>query len=478
MSNQKIDNNLIEKLIADRKVRVAATFGSHLLFQHVYLNRYITHETAPFQKEMLKITEDNSNKLSVIVAFRGSAKSTIMTLSYPIWAIIGKPKKKFIVIISQTQQQAKLHLSNLKTELESNELLRNELGPFKENDEWGSSSIVIPKLDARITAVSSEQSIRGLRHGPYRPQLIICDDVEDLASVKTKEGRDKTYRWLTGEVIPCGDTDTKIIVIGNLLHEDSLLMRLKETIQNKQLNGDFYYYPIINDQNKIMWPGKLKTMVDVEALKKNIGNEIAWQREFMLRIVPDEGQVIHPEWLHYYDNLPSFKGTECRFTATGVDLAISQKSTADYTAMVSANIHGFADKRRIYILPNPVNERLNFPQTIDRIELLANTAGPTTQQIYIEEVGYQKAAIQQLIKNGIQVEGFKVGGNDKHTRLALTSKYIHNGSILFPRTGAENLIQQLVGFGVEKHDDLADAFSTLILKIMENKDVIPEIWTF
>ncbi len=476
MINQKIDNNLIEKLIADRKVRVAATFSSHLLFQHVYLNRYITHETAPFQKEMLKITEEDSSKLSVIVAFRGSAKSTIMTLSYPIWAIIGKPQKKFIVIISQTQQQAKLHLSNLKTELESNGLLKNELGPFKENDEWGSSSIVIPKLDARITAVSSEQSIRGLRHGPYRPQLIICDDVEDLASVKTKEGRDKTYRWLTGEVIPCGDTDTKIIVIGNLLHEDSLLMRLKEAIQNKQLNGNFYYYPIINNKNEITWPGKLKTMTDVETLKKSIGNEIAWQREFMLRIVPDEGQVIHPEWLHYYDNLPSFKGTECRFTATGVDLAISQKSTADYTAMVSANIHGFADKRRIYILPNPVNERLSFPQTIDRIELLANTAGPTTQQIYIEEVGYQKAAIQQLIKNGIQVEGFKVGGNDKHTRLALTSKYIHNGSILFPRTGAENLIQQLVGFGVEKHDDLADAFSTLILKIMENKDIVPEIW--
>jgi len=72
---------------------------------------------------------------------------------------------------------------------------------------------VIPKFNARLIAASSEQSIRGLRHGAYRPDLIICDDVEDLNSVKTNESRDKTYAWLTGDVIPLGDLNTKIISI-------------------------------------------------------------------------------------------------------------------------------------------------------------------------------------------------------------------------------------------------------------------------
>lgn len=72
------------------------------------------------------------------MSFRGSAKSTIMTVSYPIWAIIGKLQKKFIVILSQTQYQARLHLANIKAELESNELLKQDLGPFYEvNEEWG-----------------------------------------------------------------------------------------------------------------------------------------------------------------------------------------------------------------------------------------------------------------------------------------------------------------------------------------------------
>src|SRR4029077_1827283 len=100
----------------------------------------------------------------------------------------------------------------------------------EENDEWGSVSLVFSKLNARITAASSEQSIRGLRHNQHRPDLIVGDDLEDMASVKTKEGRQKTYQWFTGEAIPAGDKNTRTIIVGNLLHEDSLLMHLKRNI--------------------------------------------------------------------------------------------------------------------------------------------------------------------------------------------------------------------------------------------------------
>jgi hypothetical protein len=45
---------------------------------------------------------------------------------------------------------------------------------------------------------------------------------------------------------------------------------------------------------------------------------------------------------------------------------------------------------------------------------------------------------------------------------------IRNGTVLFPDKGCEQLLQQMIGFGVEKHDDLADAFSLLVLKIVED----------
>ena len=129
-----------------------------------------------------------------------------------------------------TRNQAKQQMMNMRKELENNKMLKGDLGPFQEehDSEWGSSSLVFSNSGARITVASVEQSIRGIRHGEYRPDLIICDDVENLASTKTKEGRDKTYEWLTGEIIPAGDVKTKIVLVGNLLHEDSLLMRLKK----------------------------------------------------------------------------------------------------------------------------------------------------------------------------------------------------------------------------------------------------------
>ncbi|MCC6520578.1 hypothetical protein IT403_01145, partial [Candidatus Nomurabacteria bacterium] len=84
-------------------------------------------------------------------------------------------------------------------------MLKKDLGPFQEeSDEWGSYSLVFNKSGARITVASTEQSIRGSRHNEHRPDLIICDDVEDVQSTKTREGRDKTYQWLYGEVIPAG----------------------------------------------------------------------------------------------------------------------------------------------------------------------------------------------------------------------------------------------------------------------------------
>ena len=50
---------------------------------------------------------------------------------------------------------------------------------------------LIPKYGAMILAMSVEESNRGIRYGTHRPDLIVVDDAEDLASTQTQEGRDK-----------------------------------------------------------------------------------------------------------------------------------------------------------------------------------------------------------------------------------------------------------------------------------------------
>lgn len=474
-------------MIEDRKVRTAITRESHWYFFHFYFAHYVKYPTATFQKEIFDLTEREELGNFFVVAFRGSAKSTIVTTSYPIWSILGKQQKKFVLILCQTQAQAKQHMMNLRRELENNVLLKRDLGPFnEESDEWGSSSLVFSNLGARITAASSEQSIRGLRHNQHRPDLIIGDDVEDIASTKTREGRNKTYQWLTAEVIPTGDRNTRMVIVGNLLHEDSLLMRIKEDIENEQIDGIFKEYPLLNTHGEILWTGKYPTMDEVEIEKRRAGNDFAWQREYLLKIVPAEDQAIHREWIHYYDKLPEKKQVYGGYTSNieiriGVDLAISKRDTADYTAMVIAQLFETElGHYEMYIL-DTINRRLTFPETVDLCKSLNESykhdgLHPT---FVIEDVAYQQALPQQLKNEGIHnVHSIRPGNQDKRTRLTLTAHMIKNAKIFFPKTGCEELINQIVHFGVEKHDDLADAFSSLVLDFLEKSPFVPRVYTF
>lgn len=472
-------------MIQDRKIRTAITRESHWYFFHLYFAHYVKYPTAEFHNEIFNLTENESLGNFYIVAFRGCGKSTILTTSYPIWAILGKQQKKFVLILCQTQSQAKQHMMNLRRELEDNVLLKNDLGPFREeSDEWGSSSIVFSNSNARITVASSEQSIRGLRHNQHRPDLIICDDVEDIASTKTREGRNKTHQWLTSEVIPTGDRNTRLIVIGNLLHEDSLLMRIKENVASGQIDGIFKSYPLIQD-GRILWIGKYENMDEVEKERKKVGNEYAWQREYLLNIVPDEDQAIHLDWIQYYDAIPPKKLLLNKYTPhteihIGIDLAISKSSTADYTAMVPALLFETESSYDIYILPKIINKRMTFPETVDMCKVLnkSYTAENGTYPTFvIEDVAYQKALPQQLQNEGIpKVRTTRPGNQDKRSRLVLTANAIKSGRVKFPRTGCEQLISQIVHFGVEKHDDLADAFSNVILESIEHPPVVPRIY--
>ena len=128
-------NSDIISLFKDARTRRALVRASHQYFFLAYFGHYIQCPAAPFHQELFTLTQQLP-PLSVILAFRGSAKSTIMTLSLPIWSVIGAPEKKFILIVARTQEQARQFMRNIREELERNDLLRSDLGPFRmEEDE-------------------------------------------------------------------------------------------------------------------------------------------------------------------------------------------------------------------------------------------------------------------------------------------------------------------------------------------------------
>ncbi len=463
-----MNNDALSNILKDQQLRKRAATLSHFLFFNFYLSDYVKYPTAQFQMKIFELTEKESIRELFIMAFRGSGKSTIISTSYPIWAILGALRKRFIVIVSQTQNQSRQILSNIRRELETNGLLKKDFGAFIDGSrEWNNNSLDIPKYGARITAVSTGESIRGLRHGSYRPDLIILDDVEDGASVKTQEGRDRIHQWYAKEVLPLGDLGTKLVVVGNLLHEDSLMMKLKKYDNEVGMHSVFVQYPLINDGGLVLWPEKYTTEVIAELKRRD---PRAFDLEYLLKIVPDADQVIHRDWIQYYDCLPDPELYPPRMIAIGVDPAISEKLTSDFTGVVVAYITGYGKNLRIYILPYTFSKRLSSPDTVEAIKKLHDQLYlqfkiPPT--VFVEAVAYQTALAQFLKVENIIAEGVNISGLDKRTRLILASNYIQTGKILFPTYGEDNLISQIVNFGVEKHDDEVDALTLLVRKIIE-----------
>lgn len=276
---------LIDAIRHNRLLRRKAAEWSHPMFFLLYFSRYITCRTAPFQNEIFSLTANSRHSLFVITAFRGSAKSTICATSLPLWKILSG-QAHFVVLTGQTRTQVRQTFGNVRKELEGNELLRNDFGPIEEeSDEWGAYAISFKKYDAKIMAVSTEQSIRGLRYKQYRPDLIICDDIEDLASTRTKESRDKIYGWFTSEILPLGTPRTPVYVLGNFLHEYSIVGRLMSQIESGERDGVFRKYPLLDENGACTWPGMYPDDAAIAALKKRIGDESAFAREYLLRLI-------------------------------------------------------------------------------------------------------------------------------------------------------------------------------------------------
>ena len=472
------DLEVVGQILTEINFRKAICCQSHLYFLHTYLAKYIKCPTADFQKEVIALTEDTVIKHKVILAFRNCGKSTIVSTSLPLWATIGKLKKKDILIISQTQKQSRYILRNIKNELETNNLLINDFGYFESSeDEWNAGSIVLPKYGTRITAISRDQGIRGTRHGIDRPDLIILDDFEDIDSTRSKDSRDNTFTWLTQSIIPLGDSQTNYFYVGNLVHRDCVIMRLIRSIQEGKLNGVYRKYPLI-EEGKILWPGKYPSMIDVEDFKKTLPSEVAFRREYLLEDIAEENSPIQKEWVKYYDSLPNIKSEIYHF-AIGVDPALSENDAGCNSGIVSAKVELTNKGTNIYILPGPINQQLKPPQLISTISDLSLKLGGINCVVFMEEVAMQGAFTFFLKERKIPAEGIKVGGRDKRMRLASTAPLIQAGRILFPKKGAEDLIDQITNFPNEKGKDLADAFSTLIEGILKKypyKPAMPGIF--
>ena len=278
----EITLQFLEKIQNNKKIRQVLAYEHPLWFSMLYLRHHFGHPLAPFHIEMFHLIHQESCNFIAVMAFRESGKSTIMNTANVLWSILGKPEKKFAIIIGKTQEQAKNHFLNIKAELENNELLKEDFGPFVEDDnDLKRLSLELVYHGSKIMSVTPEQGIRGLKYGPYRPDLIICDDMEDVSVVFNHKESDVLYERFEKEIIPVGSSRTRVIVLGNLLSRYSFMVRLKSDIDEGRMSGVFRVYPLLDDKGKILWLSKFLNSEKIKELRNKLSEE-TWHLEYLL----------------------------------------------------------------------------------------------------------------------------------------------------------------------------------------------------
>jgi predicted phage terminase large subunit-like protein len=152
------------------------------------------------------------------------------------------------------------------------------------------------------------------------------------------------------------------------------------------------------------------------------------------------------------------------FKSARSSLAISTKASADYTAIVSGEVTWPGGNIEIYVLPHPIIRRVTFSDTMDALDNVRKSS-VMSSEFFVEAVAYQQVAIGEIERRAFSVQAMHPM-KDKRARLRVAARYIKNGTVKFPRHGCEQLLTQLLGFGVEKHDDAVDALVYLILGLV------------
>lgn len=178
-------------------------------------------------RELDAMFKNRGSKINVIGP-RGSAKSTVVTFAYVLRAAL-EGWEKYIWIVSDTSDQARMHLDNLRNELLENTLLRRDYPQAAgRGRHWRSAAIQLPN-EVTIESYGTGQGLRGRRRRARRPTLIVCDDLQNDSHIASAGQRDSARRWYYGTLLNAGSPETNVVNLATALHRDALALDLTRT---------------------------------------------------------------------------------------------------------------------------------------------------------------------------------------------------------------------------------------------------------
>lgn len=426
------------------------------------------------------------------IAPRDHAKSTAGTFDYGLAEALFR-SSDYIIIIGSTEEKAAEQLSNISDELHDNTDLRRDF--HIKSFEIDTRTEIVVKLEDgwrfRILARGAEQRIRGALWKGKRPNLIICDDMEDDEQVENKDRRAKFRRWFFRAAKQALAKNGKIRVHGTILHEDSLLARLRKMKTWKHL---FYKaHSGFDDFSGLLWPERWSE----EALRFRRqefiedGDSAGYSQEFL-----NDPQDNADAYLRRDDFIPmGEKDFELpKVICAGADFAVSKADMANRT---SFTIGGKDAANRVHHLDFRVGR---WSSTVTRVEASNGERGWIDEmfdiqtrwqpEVFFVEDGVIWQAVRRIVFQEMQERDIFLNIEaltpikDKATRGRSYQKRHRAGACLYNTAaeGFEGMKEEQCKFTGQteaKLDDQFDSAATLHLgldrmALLEDEDFEPE----
>lgn len=454
--------------------------------------------TPDFHRELWELCCSDS-PLVAVAAPRGHAKSTAVSLSYVLAAALFRDRT-FILLVSDTEGQAKEFLGDIKKELQSNENLIQLFGvdKFVKDTE---TDIIVRMEDGyqfRILAKGSEQKVRGLKWNHMRPDLIVCDDVENDEIVMNQDRREKFRNWVLKALLPCRGPSGIVRVVGTILHLDSFLARitpmdgdkfsvrdgLKIVSTNPRAMFKSVVYAAhkgsnpteIESANDILWSTRFNKefFLDKYHTAVELGSPEGYAQEYLNRPLDDSYSLFRRSDfvpMTELDKKEILDGKRPLQKYCGIDLAISEKERADWSVF---HVVGIDSEGLLYHL-NTIRERMDAKTIVDTIMRLQLSYD--LQWIAIEQDKIGKAIGPFLkeasIRRGVFPSIYEITpSQDKPTRIRSIQARMRMQSIRFDKDADYYLPleQEFLQFPRGRHDDQVDAYSCIGLGLDKMND--------
>jgi predicted phage terminase large subunit-like protein len=447
-------------------------------------------EFGDFHREMWDYCT-RKDKYVAIAAPRAHSKSTSVTLGYTLASVLFK-NRRYVLLVSDTEAQASMFLMQIKQQIAENEdlqqafrLRKNAKGEvhFIKETETDIICEFVTGEKFRIMAKGSEQKLRGLLWNGMRPDLILCDDIENDELVMNKERRDKFRRWITGALLPCLSSAGIVRWVGTILHMDSMLERLmpRETGKNVIVEDLKIYTPDkkssagwlsvkyrahSQDFSKILWPDRWNKASLIEKRDLYIAQGLGdvYSQEYLN--VPLDDSRAHFKRADFLQRRVEDREKHLNYYITG-DLAISEKDKADYTVFV---VGGVDENNTLHII-QVIRDRMDGQQIVETMLQLQRRFKPMA--FGLEDMQVSKA-IGPFLREEMQKQDTFINliplsphKSDKLTRTYSIQARMRAGAVRFDKESEwyQPLEDEMCRFPRDRHDDQVDCMAYLGLML-------------